>query len=70
MRMSAIICGMINPKIFCGAIPTNVSVKLRANVTGRIAGTKKENIVEFHTKIIRDDNEVIMTLLPQPQMAF
>jgi hypothetical protein len=31
-------CGMINSRIFCGAIPTKVSVKLRANVT---AGLQK-----------------------------
>ena len=39
MRMSAMTCGMTNPKIFCGAMPTKVSVKLRANVT---AGLQKK----------------------------
>jgi hypothetical protein len=39
MRMSAMICGKTNPKIFSGAIPTNVSDKLRANVT---AGLQKK----------------------------
>jgi hypothetical protein len=39
------------------------------NATGRIASAEKENIVGFHIKIINDDNQGIMTFLPQPQMA-
>jgi hypothetical protein len=39
------------------------------NATGRIARAEKENIVGFHIKIINDDNQGIMTLIPQPQMA-
>jgi len=37
--MSAMTWEITNPKIFCGAIPTNVFVKLRAKVT---AGLQKK----------------------------